>query len=75
MPKTQTIAVDITKCVRCGKDHKRLVFKTFKTITTEYKFWAMCPNTQEPILMAQVRASDPRAVDLLMRGHTCVKSK
>jgi hypothetical protein len=68
--------VDITKCVRCGKNHKRLAFSTFKKKPiSEYKYWALCPKTKEPLLMAPVSVLDPRLDKLRANGTTVVRSK
>jgi hypothetical protein len=52
---------DLTKCIRCGKNHKRLMFKPFqRTPPSEFTHWATCPNTREPIIQAEVLSGDPR---------------
>ncbi len=44
--------VKVTGCVRCAKNHCCLTFKKFRHGSVEgYDYWAICPNTQEPILM------------------------
>lgn len=45
-------------CARCGGDHKDLKFETLlMPIILEhvvYDWWALCPNTRQPILCAYV---------------------
>lgn len=52
------IIKSIVGCARCGGEgHKNLKFKKLKnpvqaTQTFQLTHWAMCPETNEPILMA-----------------------
>jgi len=43
--------IDVHCCQRCGKDHSRLQFRKFTNPVTEYEWWAMCPEIDEPILL------------------------
>jgi hypothetical protein len=48
--------VDVHSCARCGGEHTALQFKTFtyNPIGVEakvFEFWAMCPETEEPIIL------------------------
>lgn len=49
--------VKIVNCARCGKDHDELIFKQFAQNPIEdsdgtiWNYWAMCPDTKEPILL------------------------
>lgn len=49
--------VDIEDCARCCKDHLGLEVRAFKNpikeggrYATFYRYWASCPNTDEPIV-------------------------
>ena len=44
----------VKDCSRCGKDHADLKFRKFHKPAGEYQYWAMCPNRQEPVLLAVV---------------------
>jgi len=54
--------IDLEGCSRCGESHKNLVFKEFinpqivgkDEENPDYVFnhWVMCPNTNEPIMIA-----------------------
>jgi hypothetical protein len=44
--------VDIIKnCARCGGMHANVLFKSFTRPPDKYSYFAICPTTQEPILM------------------------
>lgn len=38
-------------CQRCGKTHEMLRFVPLYNPIDEYKWWALCPATKQPILM------------------------
>jgi len=42
--------VDVKRCARCGQNHNALVFHRL-TNPSAYTHWAMCPITNEPILL------------------------
>lgn len=44
--------VDIKKCQRCGKNHDALVFWELTNPADNYKYWALCPATDEPVMLA-----------------------
>ena len=44
---TATVAI----CARCNGVHLNLQFKEFTNPIEDYKYWAMCPTLNEPILM------------------------
>lgn len=51
------ISTSLTNCARCRGDHKSLEFRRFIRYViadsdgTVWSWWALCPNTGEPILM------------------------
>jgi hypothetical protein len=50
---TVTITPDtyfIKNCARCGEDHY-VTFKKLINPSDEWNYWALCPNTNEPIMM------------------------
>jgi hypothetical protein len=66
----EPLTMKITKCLRCGRNHAKLVFKPFKLESpTEYKRWALCPRTKEPLMMGSVYRGDPRLAVLRDGGH------
>ena len=48
--KCKSVTVDVFNCARCGKDHKDLEFWKL-TRQLDMSHWALCPETQEPILL------------------------
>lgn len=49
--KKVLVVTEIRGCSRCGKKHKELEFKEFKTPAGIYTHWTMCPTLNEPILL------------------------
>ena len=45
------VMIDITNWARCGDIHPQLEFHEFTVPSGEYTYWALCPNTGQPILM------------------------
>ena len=61
MSQNKPITVpDVIHCVRCGDDHKDVVFAPFLRPAGELTHWAKCPNTGEPILMKVRDFSKPQ---------------
>jgi hypothetical protein len=76
MEVEDTLLCNLTKCIRCGKNHKRLTFKPFqKTPPSEFTHWALCPHTKEPVLLASVMSDDPRLQSRKALGMTTVLAK
>ncbi len=51
-----TILVDVKQCARCSQDHDQLKFNLFISPILDsnfsvWNYWALCPVTQEPILL------------------------
>jgi hypothetical protein len=47
--------IDVKRCARCGKNHAALEFQRFRRAPTSgFEWWALCPTTQEPILMKEI---------------------
>lgn len=48
-----TITTTVRICARCAKDHEAVLFKKFvgNPINGIYDYWAICPETGDPILM------------------------
>jgi hypothetical protein len=60
----------IRKCARCGKDHEmefvELEGEPIETVEGEYTHWAMCPNTNQPVVqMKHCAPIDPSLMQLL----------
>jgi hypothetical protein len=71
-----TFTLDIVRCVRCNKNHTRLVFKAFKNTISQYTHWALCPVTGEPILTGYPTPLDAHLVRKMeSEGRTCKLSK
>jgi len=66
--------VDVSRCARCGRDHRGLEFQRLTNPTDEREWFARCPATREPILMEireteRTRATEiARMVDSALRG-------
>lgn len=66
MPQVKRTTV--TGCARCGMEHKNLKFERLSNPADEWKWWSICPNTGQPILLKIVegelpgnrRGDDPR---------------
>ncbi len=43
--------IDIFRCARCGNDHKGLLFHRLDNASDEFKWWAFCNYTNQPILL------------------------
>lgn len=43
--------IDVFQCQRCACDHKQLILKPLKNACDEYKWFSMCPFTDQPILV------------------------
>jgi hypothetical protein len=60
-----TFESPIEKCARCGKNHRRILYKKFKRAVqanVEYTHWGLCPRTKEPILM---RFEEPDYIEFI----------
>ena len=57
------LSVPVFNCARCGKNHDTLDFQPFmrpvmkNETEVDATHWAMCPTTQQPILLLQARAA------------------
>lgn len=48
----QAKPVDVRGCQRCGQYHLRLAFAPLANAVDDFQWWAACPVTKQPILMA-----------------------
>jgi hypothetical protein len=48
----------ITGCARCGQEHKNILVKRLTHPIGEYKWFAICPDNNEPILVKIIRKRD-----------------
>jgi hypothetical protein len=48
----------ITGCARCGQEHKNILVAKFGRPAGQYQWWAICPNTGEPIMIEIIRKRD-----------------
>lgn len=48
--------MDVSHCARCGADHKGLRFERLEYMSGSIQgmpsHWALCPQTQQPILLS-----------------------
>jgi recombinational DNA repair protein (RecF pathway) len=52
------VTIDVRHCARCQQDHDAVEFKPLTNAPPECSHWAMCPVTNEPILMLSSFAPD-----------------
>lgn len=50
--------VNVSGCQRCQSTHHDLEFKPLTNPADEFKFWAMCPEIDEPVMLAVVETED-----------------
>lgn len=43
--------VTVHNCQRCGHDHAGMDFRPLPNPADEWKYWAVCPETQCPVLL------------------------
>lgn len=43
--------VDVKSCQRCGSDHPKLAFRKLANPANEWTHWALCPASQQPVLL------------------------
>lgn len=48
-------SVRLESCQRCGEAHPNLQLEKLKNPADEYDYWAMCPNTNQPVFVMVVR--------------------
>lgn len=69
--KLKPLTLDIRNCLRCGKNHFGMVFTPFKRETCmEFKWWATCPKTKEPLMVSQSLLTDARLALMRAHGHS-----
>lgn len=56
----------IENCARCGETHENIWFSKFTRPIIDdcgviSNYWAICPVTREPIVMAMAREQEPEA--------------
>jgi len=51
----------VTRCARCEEKHNSITFLAFARPPLQFTYWAVCPTTNEPILIGDIRtdASTP----------------
>lgn len=42
--------IDVSGCQRCGRDHAGLEFRELTNPADDWRWWATCPETGEPVL-------------------------
>jgi hypothetical protein len=52
LPATAERVVSIHQCARCGGKHEAIEFKPLSNAPDEWKFFAMCPTLNQPIMVA-----------------------
>lgn len=48
--KIESVKVNLKGCSRCGKNHRKILFKKFRNPGI-FGWWAICPTTKEPLLL------------------------
>lgn len=43
--------VDISNCARCGEDHEQMIFSLLANASDEWKYFGMCPVTDQPVML------------------------
>lgn len=75
-PKKPVLTVDVTRCLRCGKDHQRLGFTPFKKKSiTGFNYWASCPVTGEPLLLGNPAEAPELFHKVQGAGHHAMESE
>ena len=52
------LGVNMPNCSRCDGSHDDVMFQPFTKPSDAYTHWAMCPTTNEPIVMSLGRPSE-----------------
>lgn len=47
----ETMQVNVHGCARCGVDHEMLRFLPLRNAPDEWQWFALCPNTQQPVML------------------------
>jgi len=68
--KTDYYILDVTKCARCNKNHRALVFKGFKQSVSQYTHWALCPVTKEPLITGYATLGDRQLKKMDREGRS-----
>jgi hypothetical protein len=55
-PASVAITTDVKNCARCGGAHNALEFAPLSNPPDDITHWALCPTTQEPILLTVTEA-------------------
>lgn len=45
------LVVTVKHCARCGEDHENLIFSLLANPQDEWKYWALCPDSHQPVLL------------------------
>lgn len=59
MSKSKPIVTTVRCCARCGGDHESRVFTPFARPCDDMTHWALCPETEAPILLKVVDDDEP----------------
>jgi len=70
------LTVDLSDCPRCGGKHKDIRFVLLKSTTqTEFNYWAKCPITKQPIMMAEPTEQPKPSISVrFMRSFSAIKN-
>ena len=53
--------IDVKSCQRCGTNHDQLEFKPLQNAADDYDWWAMCPSSNEPVLLRIVNDGESKS--------------
>jgi hypothetical protein len=69
----RSMTVSVKNCARCGRDHDRVNFERFtRPVEIEneiFKYFGMCPQTDEPILMRVEEGEKGITIDVEYRVY------
>ena len=52
--KTQQVTTTVYSCQRCSQNHEDMVFHELYNSMDDWRYWATCPITKQPILLRLV---------------------
>jgi hypothetical protein len=55
----RSFVIAVTRCARCGADHRAVRFMRFRRKCQKADAWGICPSTGEPILMVMDTDNPP----------------
>lgn len=56
----KTMTIDICGCQRCQQNHRDVKFQRLANPTDDWRWWATCPVTRQPILLRVVEEPEDK---------------